>query len=121
MYDKLIEHIQRIVPHTKSESQIIKDHFTQLQVKKKEHFLKQGYVCRTAGFIIEGCYRNYVISSEGKEINTSFGFENWWIGDVGSFVNQTPTQINAQFLEDTTLLTISAENYLSLMNKVPCF
>lgn len=121
MYDKLIEHIQQNVPYSKSESKIIADHFTPLQVDKKKHFLKQGYVCRIAGFVIKGCYRNYMISSEGKEVNTLFGFENWWIGDINSFVNQTPSQINCQVLEATTILAISAKNHLSLLDKSPCF
>ena len=121
MYDKLFDHIQQTVPNAKSERQIITEHFTPLVIKKKEHFLKQGSVCVFAGFVVEGCYRNYIISSEGKEVNTLFGFENWWIGDISSFVNQTPSKINTQVIEETTILSISAQNHLSLLDKSACF
>jgi|GEM_PF-3407809 len=121
MYDKLIDHIRQNVPGTSIEKQIISGYFTPKLFEKKEHFLKQGYICKLAGFIIEGCSRNYIISTEGKEVNTGFNFENWWIGDVSSFVNQTPTLINTQFLEDTTLLTITAKNHLDLLEKSQCF
>jgi len=121
MYEKLIDHIRRNAPDTSIDKQIIEKYFTPKLFEKKEHFLKQGYVCKLAGFVIEGCYRNYMLSSEGKEVNTGFGFENWWLGDVSSFVNQTPSLINTQFLENTTLLTITAKNHLDLFEKSQCF
>ncbi|MBJ7880449.1 Crp/Fnr family transcriptional regulator [Gelidibacter salicanalis] len=121
MYDKLLDHIRQNVPATSIKKQIIEEYFTPKLFEKKEHFLKQGYICKFAGFVIEGCYRNYILSTEGKEVNTGFGFENWWLGDVSSFVNQTPTLINTQFLEDTTLLTITAKNHLDLLEKSQCF
>jgi CRP-like cAMP-binding protein len=121
MYDKLIDHIRQNVPGTSIDKQIIEEYFTPQLFEKKEHFLKQGYICKLAGFVIEGCYRNYMISAEGKEVNTGFGFENWWLGDVSSFVNQTPTLINTQFLENTTLLTITAKNHIDLFEKSQCF
>ena len=121
MHDKLLDHIQNNLPHSRSERQIITESFSPLVLKKKEHFLKQGSICKQAGFVIEGCYRNYLISSEGKEVNTLFGFENWWLGDVSSFVNQTPSQINCQVLEDTTLLVISSKDYLNLLDKSQYF
>jgi CRP-like cAMP-binding protein len=123
MYDKLIEHIRLNISGSSSsiEKQLIKEHFTPQLYDKKEYFSKQGYICKLAGFVIDGCYRNYMISTEGKEVNIGFGFENWWIGDVGSFVNQTPSKINSQFLENTTLLTITAKNHLTLLDKSKCF
>ncbi|WP_432410974.1 Crp/Fnr family transcriptional regulator [Rasiella sp. SM2506] len=121
MYDKLLDHIKQIVPGTMMDKKILGDYFTPKLFEKKEHFLKQGYICKLAGFVIEGCYRNYMLSTEGKEINTGFGFENWWLGDVSSFVNQTPSLINTQFLENTTLLTITAKNHLDLLETSQCF
>jgi len=121
MYQKLLDHIGQNVSLVNSEVQIITEHFKLLSVKKKEYFLREGSVCKYAGFVAKGCYRNYVISSEGKEINTLFGFENWWMGDVSSFVNQKPSQINCQAMEDTTVLTITAKNYLNLLNYSGCF
>ncbi|MBD1258982.1 Crp/Fnr family transcriptional regulator [Maribacter polysiphoniae] len=121
MYDKLIDHIHQNTPGPGIDKQIIAEYFTPKCYGKKEHFLKQGYICRLAGFVIEGCSRNYMLSTEGKEVNIGFNFENWWIGDVCSFVNQTPSLVNTQFLENTTLLTITAKNHLDLLNKSQYF
>ena len=121
MYQKLIEHIQQNTPHISNDMQFISEHFTIREMKKKEHFLKQGSICKYGGFVVKGCYRNYIISSEGKEVNTLFGFENWWMGDVSSFVNQTPSKINCEILEDSIVLTITAKNYLNLLNNSSCF
>jgi len=121
MYDKLIDHIRQNIPSTSIEQQLIAEYFTPTFFQKKNHFLKQGYICKLAGFIIEGCSRNYVLSTEGKEVNTGFNFENWWSGDVCSFVNKTPSLINTQFLENATLLTITAKNHIDLLEKSQCF
>jgi CRP-like cAMP-binding protein len=122
MYTKLFDHIkQNLLNYSHSDIQIIKEYFVYKQVKRKEFFLEQESICRQAGFVLKGCFRNYVISIEGKEVNTQFSFENWWVGDIGSFVNRTPSQINIQALEDSELLIISAKNYSALLEKSPCF
>ena len=122
MIQKLINHIVKNLPQCKREELVdIEKSFETTIVKKKDYFLKTGTVCRYGGFVVEGCFRNYVISSEGKEINTQFGFENWWIGDVASFVNRTLSKINIQALEDCYILTISASEYDALLARSECF
>ena len=97
------------------------NHFSSYQVRNKDFFLNQGSKCKYGGFVLKGCFRNYVTSSEGKEVNTQFSFENWWVGDLGSFVNQEPAKINVQALEDSDLLVITAKQYNSLLEKSPSF
>jgi len=122
MKEKLLNHIkQNVALYSKTEENYIADFFTLLLINKKEHFLKLGAVCRRAGFVIKGCFRNYVTSSEGKEINTQFSFENWWIGEISSFVSHSPSQVNIQAIEDCQILTITAEGYETLLERSPCF
>ena len=122
MYTKLIDHIKQNHPHYPiADIQIVQEYFDLKRLKKNEFFLKQGSRCKYGGFIIKGCFRNYVNTIEGKEVNTQFSFENWWIGDISSFVNHTPSQINVQGLEESQLLIISEKNYVSLHNISACF
>ncbi len=122
MIQKLIDHIVKNLPQcNRVDLADIERSFSTTILKKKDHYLKMGTICRYGGFVVKGCFRNYVISSEGKEINTQFGFENWWIGDIGSFVNRTPSQINVQALEDCYILTISANDHEALLAKSECF
>lgn len=121
MYDTLLEHIHKNLPQAKTHSIQISDYFTIEKARKKQFLHEEGEVCRFAGFIVKGCCRNFVLTSEGKEVNLSFGFENWWIGDVSSFVNQTPSEYSCQFLEDSDYLSITAKNYEAFLNDSPCF
>ena len=122
MYTKLIDHIRKNVSELSIlEADMIKTHFHFSQIKNKDFFLNQGSKCNYAGFVLKGCFRNYVTSSEGKEVNTQFSFENWWIGDLGSFVNQEPAKVNIQALEDCDLLLITDNQYNSLLDTSPCF
>ena len=71
MFTKLIDHIKLNVPDlNRSEADIILKHFSSYHVKKKEFFLNQGTTCKYGGFVLKGCFRNYVTSSEGKEVHT---------------------------------------------------
>lgn len=122
MHSKLFKHINKNIPHYSIlDIQNIQDYFEYKKIKKKEFFLIQGSVCSYGAFVLNGCFRNYIISIEGKEVNTQFSFENWWIGDIGSFVNRTPSKINVQALENAELLTISTKNYAALMERSACF
>lgn len=122
MFTTLIDHIKQNISDLSSlEADMISKHFCSLQIKNKDFFLNQGSKCKYGGFVLKGCFRNYVTSSEGKEVNTQFSFENWWIGDLGSFVNQEPAKVNVQALEDSDLLVITASQYNSLLDASPCF
>lgn len=122
MHTKLIDHIKHHIPSlSKSESDVILKYFDSYHVGKKCFFLNQGSICKYGGFVLNGCFRNYTVSSNGKEVNTQFSFENWWVGDLGSFVNQEPSKINVQALEESALLVITANNYKSLLDNSPSF
>lgn len=122
MFTKLIDHIRLNIPELSSlEADMILKYFRSHHIRNKGFFLNQGSTCKYGGFVLKGCFRNYVTSSEGKEVNTQFSFENWWVGDLGSFVNQEPAKINVQALEDSDLLVITAKQYNSLLDASPCF
>ena len=47
--------------------------------------------------------------------------ENWWFGDLQSFINKSPASFNIQALEETTVLSISRKSWDILLNEVPEF
>jgi CRP-like cAMP-binding protein len=50
-----------------------------------------------------------------------FAVEDWWIGDIASYVQQTPAQVHIQALEDSELLLIHHEDKEALFQNVPAF
>lgn len=92
-----------------------------VSLKKKEWLLREGEVAEHEAFVVKGCLRKYCIDDDGSEIVLQFAVENWWIGDIASFVDQRPTHVNIQALEDSELLLIHHEDKEALFQKVPAF
>jgi CRP-like cAMP-binding protein len=57
------------------------------------------------GFVNSGLFRMYYLS-HGKEINTNFFFENNFLVDHDSFINQKPSRYFIQALEDSEIIAI---------------
>jgi CRP-like cAMP-binding protein len=51
----------------------------------------------------------------GKKSVIQFAFEDWWVGDLDSFLNQKPAATFWQALEPTELICISRDNFEKLM------
>jgi CRP/FNR family transcriptional regulator, anaerobic regulatory protein len=76
------------------------------KIKAKDSFLEADKTCKEIGFINAGGFRMYYIS-EGKEINTHFCFENEFVVDYDSFLEQKPSRYFIQALEDTEIVTFN--------------
>ncbi len=90
-------------------------------IKRKDYLLRQGEICRNEHFILKGCVRVYTIDEDGQEHIVMFGIEDWWVGDLYSFLTQTPATFFIDALEDTDILQISKPNLDNLYEKVPKF
>jgi CRP/FNR family transcriptional regulator, anaerobic regulatory protein len=75
-------------------------------VKAKDYFLIEGKICAEIGFINKGCFRTYYLS-DGKEINTHFAFENEFVTDYDSFLQEKPSRYFIQALEDAEIVTFN--------------
>ncbi len=94
-------------------------HFEVKELKKKEYLLRQGGVCRYEGFVVEGCFRVFTTDEKGNENTLYFAASDWWLMDIDSFMNQTPSDLNIQALEDSKVLLINRTNKLSLYDSIP--
>jgi CRP-like cAMP-binding protein len=83
--------------------------------------LQAGEVSKYENFINTGVMRSYTIDKEGNEHIAMFGIEGWWIGDMYSFLAETPSTQNIDALEDTEILQISKTDLNKLYKEVPKF
>lgn len=72
--------------------------------------MREGNVCRFEGFVTSGIFRVYHIDPRGTEQILYFAVENWWITDIDSFTNGSPSQLYIEALEDSEVLLISKED-----------
>jgi CRP-like cAMP-binding protein len=117
----LLENIARHIQLTQEETDFFFSLLTYRTLKKKEFLLRQGDICKTENFIIQGCLRMYTIDESGMEHIVMFGVEGWWVSDLFSFFTNTTTEYYIDALEDTALWQISKEHLEQLYERVPKF
>src|SRR5210317_1933969 len=100
----LLTYIQNFVELTSEEISFLKLNLTSRKYLKGQFVLQQGDVCKTSSFIIKGCTKMFYVDDDGQEHVIMLGIEDWWVSDIGSFINQTPSDFNIQCLEDTELI-----------------
>ncbi|SDX94913.1 cAMP-binding domain of CRP or a regulatory subunit of cAMP-dependent protein kinases [Lutibacter oricola] len=88
-------------------------------VNKSEFLLEQGKTCKFEGFVQEGCFRVFTIDKKGNESTLYFAGKGWWLMDVDSFMNQTPSDLNMEALEDSKVLIIQKKDKEYLYNQLP--
>ena len=104
--DLLLNKIRSYVPLTTKDEGVIRTLFHKKELKKGEHLLQAGNVCRYVIFIETGLVRYYV-NNDGVEQTTYFNKENEFVCDNMSFLTQVASYVNIQALEDSTVWMIS--------------
>ncbi len=121
MYDLILKNISRFIVLTEEE----KDYFISIlkvkKLRKKQYLLQEGDVCRYEYFVNKGCLRTYTINDKGQEHIVQFAIEDWWTGDMYSFLTQTPAFYTIDALEDSELLCFDKHTLETLYTKVPKF
>jgi CRP-like cAMP-binding protein len=117
----LIEYFNRILPLNEDEQSIVEQVFKERKIKKRQFILQEGDVCKLNTFVVEGCFKMYMVDENGKEHNLQFAIENWWIGDIGSFHTEQPSRLYIEALENSIILQIKKEDQLKLFVEYPKF
>jgi CRP-like cAMP-binding protein len=105
----------------KDEITTLESSFTERTVKRRQFILHEGDICKLNTFVVEGCFRMYLVDEKGKEHNLQFAVENWWIGDIGSFHSEEPSKLYIEAIENSVILQIKKEDQLKLFTKHPKF
>lgn len=116
---QLIDHINRFVNLTPSESELIPEYIHILNLKKKEHLQEEGKICSAQYFVVKGCLRMYFHSYKGEDQIVQFAIENWWISDYMSFDRQSVSPFSIQAIEPSVVLVLDRNKQDELLTKVP--
>lgn len=119
--EPLIHYFSKFLPLEKQEIAFLESVSTERKVRRRQFILQEGDVCKYNSFVIEGCFRMYMVDENGKEHNLQFAVENWWIGDIGSFHSEQPSQLNIEAIENSVILQIKKEDQLRLFVDFPKF
>lgn len=115
----LKENILKNVAISDSDMEVVCDQFKPRLVKKGDFLLTQGNVCKFEGFVLEGCFRIFTIDKKGNENTLYFAVKDWWLMDLDSFMNQKPSDLNIQALENSKVLLIDKVDKQFLYEELP--
>ena len=98
----LIAYFNQLLPLNEEEQSIVEKVFKERRVKRRQFILQEGDVCKLNTFVVEGCFKMYMVDGNGKEHNLQFAVENWWIGDIGSFHTEQPSKLYIEAIENAS-------------------
>lgn len=114
--EHLKQYIYSLTDFSDESWQILSGCMTELNVKKGEHLLKEGEVCRSVFFISSGFCKS-VHNIDGKEINTAFYFENEFATNIASLVSETPSDCAITACEKVSLIKLDKKKLLEAYAK----
>ncbi|SJZ58701.1 cAMP-binding domain of CRP or a regulatory subunit of cAMP-dependent protein kinases [Chitinophaga eiseniae] len=121
MFEQIDQFVDRIISLTPEERQLFHSLLKFKRVRKRTYLLQEGEICDFEAFIVKGCIRTYYLSEDGTETILSFAIEDWWVSDLASFTEQTPSNMFIESLEDCELLIIDHKSKAALYEKIPKF
>ena len=107
-----LAYLKRYISLTTAEEHILAEKLKHRKYLKSQYIVQEGDICRYQTFVAKGKTRTFYLDEQGKEHIVMFGIENWWTGDLGSFITQKPADFNVQCLSNTEVIQISYQNQL---------
>ena len=114
-----LDYIRQYVDLTADEETILLSKIRQKNYLKGQFVVPNGDVCKFESFVLSGCLKAFYIDNEGQEHIIMFAIENWWIADLGSFISQTPADLNVQCVENCELAQIHYNDLQQLYSDIP--
>jgi CRP-like cAMP-binding protein len=119
MCDLLLKHINQHTDLTGSVARSVLSAFKTRHIKKHEYLIRAGEICRFESFIVKGCLKAYTLDRSGTEHIAFLAVENWYAGDLYSFLTGQPATLYISALEDTEVLQIDKQTLDELLLAVP--
>lgn len=119
MFDLLRKNISRYIDLSNDEFERFAAPFNLMAFKRKDVVLAEGGYCLFEGFVVSGCFKVYYLNENGNEQTLYFALEGWWITDLDSLINNVPSILNIEALEDSEVLIISKKDKEELYEDLP--
>lgn len=117
----LLKHLKAVYKVSDNDCAKLIQLFEPLEVKKNQHLFQSGEIARYVYFIDRGCLRQYYINNNGEERTIYFKVEEGWCSELVSFLDNKPTELCLQALEDSQLQIINQKNWIYAITHIPSF
>lgn len=120
-FELIRKNIEKQIVINDTEFSFFSDFLIEKKIPKKDFFLKEGEVCNYTGFMTAGCLRTFTRDHEGNENVTRFAIEDYWVGDLYSYLTGNVSPYNIEATVDSTVLMIHKNDMEKVYEKVPKF
>ncbi|WP_345947866.1 Crp/Fnr family transcriptional regulator [Mucilaginibacter sp. PAMB04274] len=117
----ILNNVSKHIALTQAEKDIFTGMLQTKHLKRKQHWLATGDICRHSAYVTAGCLRGYTVDSNGYEHVLSFAPPDWWMADMYSLLTNQPGHLNIEALEDTEMLLLPKSSQEELYKLVPKF
>jgi CRP/FNR family transcriptional regulator, anaerobic regulatory protein len=121
MFSKLYAHIAQNLNVTDELQKTIEQYFTFFQVSKNTIFEEEGKVPQYLYFVNEGYLRSFYYDNDGDEITTYLATPEYYMASFLCLSQQKVSNENIEAITDCSLLKISREDFLKIIEKYPDF
>jgi CRP/FNR family cyclic AMP-dependent transcriptional regulator len=120
-FNAINQYVNKCAVFSETEIQLFDSLLQHKTVKKKTMLLREGEICNFEAYILKGCIRTFCMDENGAEVILQFAVEDWWVSDIASFHEQTPSKLYIETLENCELLILTHEAKEELLAKIPQF
>jgi CRP-like cAMP-binding protein len=114
----LIEKFGRFTEHDKL---LFEQVLVRKEVHKNNFLLREGEVCQSSFYIIEGAFIQYNFKDEIDQNIIDLHLENEWVLNQQSFVRQQPSATFIQAFNNTVVYELTVQKMHELIAKSPAF
>jgi len=119
MNSLLFDNLNKYCTLTEDQFKAIEQVVVRRFVKKRKDLLTGGDVCKYLYFVDKGCLRSYTTDKDGIEHVVQLVVEQHWVGDLYSFITQTPGTINIEAIEDSEVIVLPYFELEKLYDEIP--
>lgn len=119
MLDKFRAYLEKSLPITDEQFELISKDLKVKTFEKNEQILNQGEICSKTYFVAEGLLRSYSIDSKGKVHIIQFAPELWWLSERNGFLFNEAADFNIDAVEATTALIIPKDYFTNASPILP--
>jgi len=119
MNSLLFDNLNKYCTLTENQFKAIEQVVVRRFVKKRNDLLTEGDVCKYLYFVDKGCLRSYTTDNDGIEHVVQLVVEQHWVGDLYSFITQTPGTINIEAIEDSEVIVLPYFELAKLYDEIP--
>ena len=119
--ETLFRSIVSKAPVTEDEFESFAHHFTYETIAKKERLVTEGHYTDKTFFVQKGLLCSYKTLDNGEIQVVRFAKENFWIGDLNSFITGAKALFTIEALEPSELWSLKREGWEFAMKSSPAF